>query len=84
MPPYRIEWLDDARSDIRALEREIAMRVFDSVLQFSRTGNGNVAALHGELSGAARLRVGDYRVLFRLTGGAMRIFAVRHRSEAYR
>jgi len=28
--------------------------------------------------------LGDYRVLFSLQDGAMRIFGVRHRSEAYR
>jgi mRNA-degrading endonuclease RelE of RelBE toxin-antitoxin system len=40
--------------------------------------------LHGELHDAFRLRVGEYRVLFTLEDGAMRIFGVRHRSEAYR
>jgi mRNA-degrading endonuclease RelE of RelBE toxin-antitoxin system len=30
------------------------------------------------------LRVGEYRVLFTLEQGEMRIFGVRHRSEAYR
>jgi mRNA-degrading endonuclease RelE of RelBE toxin-antitoxin system len=36
------------------------------------------------MAGSFRLRTGDYRVLFSLHGGAMRIFGVRHRSEAYR
>jgi mRNA-degrading endonuclease RelE of RelBE toxin-antitoxin system len=40
--------------------------------------------LHGELAGAFRLRLGDYRVLFTLRENVMRIFGVRHRSEAYR
>jgi mRNA-degrading endonuclease RelE of RelBE toxin-antitoxin system len=35
------------------------------------------------MAGAFRLRLGDYRVLFTLED-AMRIFGVRHRSEAYR
>jgi len=30
------------------------------------------------------LRLGDYRVLFTLQDGVMRIFGVRHRSKAYR
>lgn len=45
---------------------------------------GDVTALHGDMAGAFRLRLGDYRVLFTLHQGAMRIFGVRHRSEAYR
>jgi mRNA-degrading endonuclease RelE of RelBE toxin-antitoxin system len=35
-------------------------------------------------SAHSRLRLGDYRVLFTLQENAMRIFGVRHRSEAYR
>ena len=84
MPPYNLEWLDEAKDDVRALDRPTAMRVFDAVLHFARTGAGDVAALHGDMAGAARLRVGDYRVLFTLQDGAVRIFGVRHRSQAYR
>jgi mRNA-degrading endonuclease RelE of RelBE toxin-antitoxin system len=40
--------------------------------------------LHGEMAGSFRLRVGNYRVLFALVDNTMRIFGVRHRSEAYR
>jgi mRNA-degrading endonuclease RelE of RelBE toxin-antitoxin system len=36
------------------------------------------------MAGSFRLRLGDYRVLFTLRQSAMRIFGVRHRSEAYR
>jgi mRNA-degrading endonuclease RelE of RelBE toxin-antitoxin system len=41
------------------------------------------APLHGEMAGAFRLRLGDYRVLFTLEEDALRIFGVRHRSAAY-
>ena len=84
MPRYRIEWLDEAKADVRALDRPTAMRVFEGVLRFARTGSGDVNALHGDTAGAFRLRLGDYRVLFTLEDDAMRIFGVRHRSEAYR
>jgi len=84
VPPYRIEWLDEAAADVRAIDRETAMRLFEGVLRFSRTGSGDVNTLHGEMAGAFRLRIGDYRVLFTLEDGSVRIFGVRHRSEAYR
>ena len=83
MPPYRIEWFDEARADVRRLDRATAMRVFDGVLHCARSGGGNVEPLHGVMAGSFRLRVGDYRVLFTLQDDAMRIFGVRHRSEAY-
>jgi len=84
MPPWQIEWLDEARADVRALDRPTAMRIFDGILYFARTGSGDVNTLHGDMAGSFRLRLGDYRVLFTLEDGAMRIFGVRHRSEAYR
>jgi mRNA interferase RelE/StbE len=82
--PYRVEWLEDARADIRVVDRPTAMRIFDGVLRFAHSGAGDVNALHGDLAGAFRLRLGDYRVLFTLEDNTVRIFGVRHRSEAYR
>ena len=84
MPSYRIEWLDDAKADVRALDQPTAMRLSEGILRFSRTGAGDVNTLHGDLAGAFRLRLGDYRVLFTLEEEVMRIFGVRHRSKAYR
>jgi len=84
MPPYRIDWLDEGKADVRGLDRPTAMRLFEGVLRFARTGSGDVTALQGEMSCAFRLRPGDYRVLFKLQQNSMRIFGVRHRSEAYR
>jgi len=84
MTPYGIDWLDDARADVRALDRPTAMRIFDSVLRFARSGNGDITALQGDRAGAFRLRIGDYRVLFTLEQNSMKIFGVRHRSKAYR
>jgi hypothetical protein len=39
MPPYRIEWLDEAKADVRNLDRPAAMRIFEGVLYFARTGS---------------------------------------------
>ena len=84
MEPLRIEWFDEARADVRRLDRATAMRIFDGILHFARTGGGDVKPLHGELAGAFRLRLGDYRVLFVHHDGVMRVLGVRHRSGAYR
>ena len=84
MPPYSIEWLDEAKADVHAVDRPTAMRLFEGLLHFARTGSGDVKTLHGDLRGALRLRLGDYRVLFTLEESTIRIFGVRHRSKAYR
>ncbi len=83
MPPYRIEWLDEAKADVRRLDRPTALRLFDGILHYARTGGGNVEPLHGDMAGSFRLRLGDYRVLFTPHEDAIRIFGVRHRSAAY-
>ena len=60
------------------------LRIFDGILHYARNGTGDVEPLHGEMAGSFRLRIGDYRVLFTLAQDSLRIFGVRHRSEAYR
>ena len=72
MSPYVIEWLDDAKADVRALDRPTAMRLFEGILHFARTGSGDVKTLHDDMAGAFRLRLGDYRVLFTLEQRSVR------------
>ena len=40
--------------------------------------------LRKSLKGNRKLRVGDYRVLFRIDGAKVIVFAIRHRSEVYK
>ena len=80
----RIVWTTQAKADVRGMDRPTAMRLFEGILHFARTGSGDVSALRGDMAGAFRLRLGDYRVLFTLDGNTVRIFGARHRSEAYR
>jgi hypothetical protein len=65
------------------VDHAIAMRLFEGILRFARTGSGDLNALHGDMAGPSGSG-SDYRVLFTLEDDAMRIFGVRHRSEAYR
>lgn len=50
MPPYRIEWLDEAAADVRAIDRATAMHLFEGILRFSSTGAGDVNTLHGDMA----------------------------------
>ncbi|MBU2633025.1 type II toxin-antitoxin system mRNA interferase toxin, RelE/StbE family [Patescibacteria group bacterium] len=40
--------------------------------------------LRQSLRGYRKLRVGDYRVIFRIEGKKVKIFVIRHRSAVYR
>lgn len=49
MPPFGIEWLDEAQADVRGLDRPSAMRVFEGILHYAESGAGDVEPLHGEM-----------------------------------
>jgi mRNA-degrading endonuclease RelE of RelBE toxin-antitoxin system len=80
----RIDWSEEARADIRRLDRPTAKRVFEGLIRFTRTGQGDLKRLQGELSGRLRLQIGDYRVLLTRSPEGILVHAVKHRSEAYR
>jgi len=80
----KIAWSERARTDIRRIDRDTAMRIFTAIHRFAESGEGDVKGLTGE-AGELRLRVGDYRVRFtNEADDTIRIQAVRHRREAYR
>lgn len=80
----RIRFSPYVQSDVRAIDRENAMRVLNALHQYAETGHGDVKALEGDLAGLLRLRVGDYRVLFDETSDSIHVHRVRNRREAYR
>ena len=79
-----IAWSERARTDIRSLDRDTAMRIFAALHRFAEIGEGDVRKLKGE-SNELRLRVGDYRIRFtEEPGEILHIHSVRHRKDAYR
>jgi len=83
MPPYRIEWLDEAKIDVRSVLPADHYAPLRGSAPVRTNGSGDVKTLHGDMAGAFRFRLGDYRVLFPIHQDTIRIFGVRHRSEAY-
>jgi mRNA interferase RelE/StbE len=80
----KIAWSERARADIRALDRETAMRIFAALARFAESGEGDIKKLHGT-TGDLRLRMGDYRVRFtEEPDDTLHIHSVRHRKDAYR
>lgn len=83
MPKRTVLWSPEARADLRAINRETAVRVLGAVDTYLTTGAGDVKKLHPPRH-EFRLRVGDYRVLFlpkeELTIEVLRVL---HRKNAY-
>jgi mRNA interferase RelE/StbE len=80
----RIVFKDQAKSDVRAINREDALKVLHGIDRYAATGEGDVKRLQEVEPPEYRLRVGDYRVRFYDRGDSIHVIAVRHRRESYR
>ncbi len=61
------------------------MNILRSVDRLVKTGSGDVKQLHGFQPPRYRLRIGDWRVVFRKRGeDAIEMVRVRHRRDVYR
>jgi mRNA-degrading endonuclease RelE of RelBE toxin-antitoxin system len=79
-----VVWSPEARSELRAIEREAAMQILHCIDRYLASRTGDVKKLKPPRTGF-RLRCGDYRVFFDLKGdNTVEIVGVRHRREAYR
>jgi mRNA-degrading endonuclease RelE of RelBE toxin-antitoxin system len=77
-------WSPSARSDLRNVEKETAMRILRALTRYAESGEGDVKSLEGKFTGTHRLRIGDWRVRFRrVHGGVIHVLAVENRGQAY-
>jgi mRNA interferase RelE/StbE len=84
---YEILVLEDAESDLENLDRLLARRIVRRVEWLAEhLDEINLAPLTGELSGLFKLRVGDYRVIYRVikSENLIVIHRIGHRREVYR
>ncbi len=84
MSKFAIVWSPEARADLRAIDREIALRILHAIDNYLSVGAGDVKKLQPPRQ-EFRLRVGDYRVLFlAVEKFTIEILRVLHRKEVYR
>ena len=80
----RFVWPESARSELRGVDRECAMRVLLALTRYGDSGEGDIRALSGDWDGYYRLRVGDFPVIFQIAPEGIVVVRVRHRSDVYR
>jgi mRNA interferase RelE/StbE len=78
-----IRWDARARKDVGGLDRSVAEQVA-SAIERLRSGVGDVRRLEDIVPPLYRLRVGDWRVLFRFERDVILIVRVLPRDKAYR
>jgi len=74
----------EARADLRAIDRETALRLLKGLARFLGTDAGDIRQLEGFDPPQYRLRIGDWRCIFRKSGDTIEVLRVRNRREAYR
>ena len=84
---WQIEMLPAARSELRALRNPIQSRIRAAIRSLSDDQlPADSIAMRGKGIGLHRLRVGGYRIVYRLQQQRLCILVIRigHRSEVYR
>ena len=77
-----ITWTHDARRQFLKLPADARADIEAKIERFARTGAGNVKRLTGRPG--ARLRVGDWRVIFVETSTTVEVRAVGNRRDIYK
>lgn len=84
---YRIIYAKEAKQDIVSLDSATKVRVREAIEKRLMTNPIYFGKpLRYSLSGLRRLRVGDWRVIFKISENekTVKIVAVKHRREVYR
>lgn len=72
----------EALAQLRALPKELRRRIGEKLMMLESGFQGDVKKLSGTTD-KYWLRVGQFRVLFRLVGRRIEVYAVKDRKEAY-
>jgi plasmid stabilization system protein ParE len=80
----RIAWTEQAKVDVRGIERPIAWQILKTLARYAQTGEGNTKQLRDIEPSLIRLRAQNHRIFFRDKGDYLEISRVLDRKEAYR
>lgn len=66
-------------------DKKGAQRIVSKIEEFAGNPEGryDIKQLKGDFGGRLRMRVGDYRIIFKLENNEMMISTIRQRQEAY-
>jgi mRNA-degrading endonuclease RelE of RelBE toxin-antitoxin system len=79
---YRLVLDDAALEKLRGLSREVRCNIGYRLEMLQNSFQGDIKKLEGD-NRRYRLRAGHHRILFRLDGNVIHVYAVKQRKEAY-
>lgn len=85
---YTIEFLPSAKKELKKLDFVVQKQIKEKIVLLASDPDklkNNIKALKGEYSGKFRLRMGSYRIVFRIIEEQVVIIVIRigHRKEVY-
>ena len=84
----KIAFTDTAVKQLEAIARgnkRDAQRIVEKIEAYANNpqGNFNIKILKGKFGDRLRLRIGDYRVVFKIEKEIMQISIIKHRKDVY-
>ncbi|HZV34057.1 MAG TPA: type II toxin-antitoxin system RelE/ParE family toxin [Verrucomicrobiae bacterium] len=79
---FRLVIAEEALQQLRHSPKDLRKRIGDKLSRLESHFEGDIKKLAGS-DNKYRLRVGNHRVLFRLVGNQIQVYAVKDRKEAY-
>jgi mRNA interferase RelE/StbE len=80
----KVEWTEKAIADLEKLDRLISRRIIRKVTWFAKNFEKiTPEPLSGGLKGMFKMRVGDWRVVYKVEVGTARIYFVGRRRDIY-
>jgi mRNA interferase RelE/StbE len=79
---YQLIFKRQAIKDLKALSPELKERILAKIVAMQDNLQGDIKKLTN-FTPEYRLRVGKYRILFKIDGDTLRIHRVKHRKDAY-
>ena len=79
---YQLFISEEAREQIRALPEELRRSIGHRLHLLQREFAGDIKKLEGSRN-HYRMRIGTHRILFRMKGSIIEVYAVKQRKNAY-
>lgn len=81
---YNITYKKSVEKDLAGISTTEAKRILDKIERDLRMKPETYPMLKGRFSGLRKFRVGDYRVVFTITGADILILRIGNRKDVYR
>ena len=79
---YKLVFKRHAIKDLKAFSPDVKERILEKIVTMQDNLQGDIKKLTN-FTPEYRLRVGKYRVLFKIDGEVLIIYRVKHRKDAY-